>query len=293
MFLTMQTITPEKLKLYWQLTRFHKPIGILLLLWPTLWALWIAGAGQPSWSVVLVFVLGVTLMRAAGCVINDYADRDIDPHVERTRNRPLANGSVKPNEALALFGGLIALAFLLVLLMNRLTILLSFGGAFLAALYPFMKRYTHLPQLFLGLAFAWAVPMAFAAQQNEVPPIAWLIFVATVIWAIVYDTMYAMVDRDDDIKIGVKSTALLFGDLDRLFIGGLQLLLLLALIAVGMQAGLGWCYGLGLLAAAGLSLYQQKLIAERRREDCFKAFLNNNWYGMAVFLGIFADYLIR
>ena len=293
MFLTMQTITPEKLKLYWQLTRFHKPIGILLLLWPTLWALWIAGAGQPSWSVVLVFVLGVTLMRAAGCVINDYADRDIDPHVERTRNRPLANGSVKPNEALALFGGLIALAFLLVLLMNRLTILLSFGGAFLAALYPFMKRYTHLPQLFLGLAFAWAVPMAFAAQQNEVPPIAWLIFVATVIWAIVYDTMYAMVDRDDDIKIGVKSTALLFGDLDRLSIGGLQLLLLLALIAVGMQAGLGWCYGLGLLAAAGLSLYQQKLIAERRREDCFKAFLNNNWYGMAVFLGIFADYLIR
>ncbi len=205
----------DRLRQYWLLARFNRPIGILILLWPALWALWIAGNGKPDLLVLTVICLGVVLMRAAGCVINDYADRDFDPHVQRTRLRPLATGKVAPKEALLLFTVLCIMAFALVLLLNRLTILLSFGGAFLAASYPFMKRYTHLPQAYLGIAFGWAVPMAFAAQVGAVPAVAWVMYLAVVLWAMVYDTMYAMVDKDDDVKIGVKSTAILFGSRDR------------------------------------------------------------------------------
>ena len=273
--------------------RLHKPIGIYLLLWPTLWALWIAGEGRPDLLVLLVFVLGVALMRSAGCVINDYADRDFDQHVARTRDRPIVAGEVSPAEALLLFFSLSTAAFLLVLLMNSLTVWLSLAGGLLAASYPFMKRYTHLPQVYLGAAFGWAVPMAFAAQTGEVPRTAWLLFIATVLWATAYDTMYGMVDREDDRKIGVKSTAILFGDADRAIIGVIQLLALFALALTGQAAGLGAYYYFGLLLAAGLALYQQFLIRERRPEQCFKAFLNNNWFGAVVFAGIILDFLAK
>ena len=283
----------ERLRQYALLMRLHKPIGILLLLWPMLWALWIAAAGHPDTRVLLVFVLGVVLMRSAGCVINDYADRDFDPHVRRTRERPIAAGRVAPREALVLFTVLCLASFMLVLLMNRLTILLSLIGVLLAATYPFTKRYTQLPQVYLGAAFGWAVPMVFAAQTGAVPGIAWLIFGANILWATVYDTMYAMVDREDDLRIGVKSTAILFGDADRLLIGLLQVLLMACLIGVGLGAGLGTGYYVGLAAAACFALYQQYLIRERRAERCFQAFLNNNWFGAAVFAGIAVDYLVR
>lgn len=282
----------ERLTQYGYLMRLNKPIGIYLLLWPTLWALWIAGEGKPDLLVVGVFVLGVVLMRSAGCVINDYADRNFDPHVARTRNRPIACGKVTPHEALKLFGVLCTLAFLLVvLLMNALTVYLSFGAAVLAALYPFMKRYTHLPQVVLGAAFGWAVPMAFAAQTGEVPRVAWLLFVATALWTTAYDTMYGMVDREDDLKIGVKSTAILFGDSDRLVIAALQLLALGALALAGQAAMLGGYFNFGLALAAGLALYQQYLIRERQPDACFSAFLNNHWFGAAVFSGIVLAYL--
>lgn len=281
----------ERLTQYARLMRLDKPIGIYLLLWPTLWALWIAGEGKPDLLVVGVFVAGVVLMRSAGCVINDYADRKIDPHVARTCNRPIASGKVTAREALILFGVLCALAFALVLLMNRLTIYLSFGGVVLAAIYPFMKRYTHLPQVVLGAAFGWAVPMAFAAQTGEVPRVAWLLFVATVLWTTAYDTMYGMVDREDDVKIGVKSTAILFGDADRIVIGVLQLLALGALALAGQAASLGGYFYFGLALAAGLALYQQYLIRERQPAACFRAFLNNHWFGAAVFSGIVLAYL--
>jgi 4-hydroxybenzoate polyprenyltransferase len=283
----------DRLTQYAQLMRLDRPIGIFLLMWPMLWALWIASKGNPNLLVLLVFASGVVLMRSAGCVINDYADRKFDPHVERTRDRPIAAGRVKPKEALALFAVLCLTAFGLVLLMNRLTIMLSFAGVVLAALYPFMKRFTHLPQVFLGMAFGWAVPMAFAAQTGEVPKVAWLLFVATVLWATAYDTMYSMVDRKDDLKIGVKSTAILFGEADRAIIATIQILLLAALLMVGQTAGLGGYYYFGLLLAAGLALYQQYLIREREPRACFQAFLNNNWFGAAVFTGIFLDYLVR
>jgi 4-hydroxybenzoate polyprenyltransferase len=282
-----------RLDAYWRLMRFDKPIGIFLLLWPGLWALWIAGQGRPAPLVVFVIVLGTVLMRAAGCVINDYADRDFDPHVERTKRRPIAAGEVAPKEALGLFVGMCLTAFGLVLLMNPLTIGLSVPGAFLAASYPFMKRYTHLPQAYLGLAFGWAVPMAFAAEIGSIPFLAWELYFATILWALIYDTIYAMVDRDDDLKIGVKSTAILFGERDRVILGVLQALMLLILVDVGRRAGLGWPYGLGLAAAAGLAVYQQWLIRERGKPECFRAFLNNHWFGAAVFGGIFVDYLIR
>jgi len=281
----------ERLTQYARLMRLDKPIGIYLLLWPTLWALWIAGEGKPDLMVVGVFVLGVVLMRSAGCVINDYADRHIDPHVERTCKRPIACGSVTPREALILFVVLCLLAFALVLLLNRLTLYLSFGAVALAALYPFMKRFTHLPQVVLGAAFGWAVPMAFAALSGEVPRVAWLLFVATVLWTTAYDTMYGMVDREDDLKIGVKSTAILFGESDRLVIGILQLLALGALALAGQLASLDGYYYFGLALAAGLALYQQYLIRERRPEACFRAFLNNHWFGAAVFSGIVLAYL--
>jgi 4-hydroxybenzoate polyprenyltransferase len=280
----------ERLRLYWRLMRFDKPIGIFLLLWPALWALWIAGNGRPDLRVVLVIVAGVILMRAAGCVINDYADRTFDPHVERTRQRPIASGAVSPNEALGLFVALCLLAFSLVLLLNPLAVLLSLVGAFLAASYPFTKRYTHLPQAYLGLAFGWAVPMAFAAQTGSVPGIAWPIYFATILWALVYDTMYAMVDRDDDIKVGVKSTAILFGAMDRALIGLIQALLLLMLLAIGEALELDGFYYAGVAVAAGLAVYQQALIRRRAREDCFRAFLNNHWFGAAIFAGIALDY---
>jgi 4-hydroxybenzoate polyprenyltransferase len=278
---------------YWRLMRFDKPIGILLLLWPGLWALWIAGQGRPSPGVVFVIAAGTVLMRAAGCVINDYADRDFDPHVERTRLRPIAAGEITPKAALRLFVALCLAAFGLVLTMNPLTIALSVPGAFLAASYPFMKRYTYLPQAYLGLAFGWAVPMSFAAETGGIPWIGWEIYLATILWALIYDTMYAMVDRDDDLRIGVKSTAILFGDLDRVLLATLQVFMLLILYGVGRQTGLGWLYFVGLAVAAELAVYQQWLIRGREKPNCFAAFLNNNWFGAAVFAGIALDYALR
>ncbi|MEJ2141543.1 MAG: 4-hydroxybenzoate octaprenyltransferase [Gammaproteobacteria bacterium] len=277
---------------YYLLTRLHKPIGVFLLLWPTLWALWVAAEGIPDWPVFIVFVLGVVLMRSAGCVINDYADRKVDPHVTRTSERPIATGKVKPGEALILFVVLCLVAFGLVLFMNKMTIYLSFGGVLLAAIYPFMKRYTHLPQVVLGMAFAWAVPMAFAAQTETLPKAAWLIYTATVLWAVIYDTMYAMVDKEDDLKIGVKSTAILFGDGDKLIIGVLQLFMFFALFSLGKQEQLHEPYYIGVLVAAALAVYHQFLIRNREAKACFKAFLHNNWLGMAVFAGLAIDYAI-
>ncbi|MDD1612680.1 MAG: 4-hydroxybenzoate octaprenyltransferase [Methylococcaceae bacterium] len=282
----------DRVKQYWLLARFDRPIGTLILLWPTLWAIWIAGSGKPDALVFTVFVLGVVLMRAAGCVINDYADRNFDPHVERTRQRPVAAGRVKPKEALIVFVVLILAAFGLVLLLNPFTIGLSFVGAFLAASYPFMKRFTHLPQAYLGMAFGWAVPMAFAAQTNTIPLVAWILYLAVLLWALIYDTMYAMVDKDDDLKIGVKSTAILFGDHERHIMGVLQIVMLGLLVIVGRMQDLGILYYAGLVAAAGLAVYQQKLIFHRQKSLCFKAFLNNNWFGFVVFVGLALDYLL-
>jgi 4-hydroxybenzoate polyprenyltransferase len=282
----------NRIRDYISLMRLDKPIGIFLLLWPALWALLIAGEGEPDSGIVLIFVLGVVLMRSAGCVINDYADRDIDRHVARTRNRPLTAGRVTVTEALIIFALLCGVAFVLVLQLNRLTVLLSFVGIGLAVTYPFMKRLTHLPQVHLGAAFGWSVPMAFAAQTNSLPPIAWLMFTATVLWATAYDTIYAMIDRDDDIALGVKSTAILFGDLDRKIIGLIQAMLLACLLMIGLQAELGLYYYLGVGFAACLAVYQQYLIRFRDRDGCFRAFLNNNWFGAAVFLGILLDYLL-
>jgi len=284
---------PSKFNAYWRLMRFDKPIGILLLLWPALWALWIAGNGHPSIKAILAIALGTVLMRAAGCVINDYADRDFDPHVERTRLRPIAAGEVSPREALWLFVGLTLTAFILVLQLNTLSIALSFPGAFLAASYPFTKRLTHLPQAYLGIAFGWAVPMAFAAETNEIPMDAWVLFAATAIWALIYDTMYAMVDRDDDLRIGVKSTAILFGQKDRLIMGALQILMLGLLYQAGQNAGLGDLYHAGLLGGLGFFGYQQWLIRNREKAQCFQAFLNNNWFGASIFMGIALNYALR
>lgn len=280
----------QRLRQYILLMRLDRPIGIFLLLWPTLWALWIAAKGTPDYWVATVFVLGVFLMRSAGCVINDYADRDIDRHVERTRNRPLTSGKVSEKEALLLFAVLSLMAFGLVLTLNLLTILLSFVGAALAASYPFMKRHTYLPQVYLGLAFGWSVPMAFAAQTGEVPTVAWLLLIATVLWATAYDTMYAMVDRPDDLKIGVKSTAILFGTADRAIIAIIQGMTLLVLVMIGRQLELGGYYYTGLGAALLLMCYQQYLIQNRDGMHCFRAFLNNNWVGAAVFAGIALHY---
>jgi 4-hydroxybenzoate polyprenyltransferase len=283
----------DRLIQYACLMRLNRPIGIYLLLWPTLWALWIAGEGHPDLLVIFVFVSGVVLMRSAGCVINDYADREFDPHVERSRDRPIAAGRVKPKEALVLFAILCFSAFGLVLLMNKLTIYLSLVGAVLALSYPFMKRYTHLPQVYLGAAFGWAVPMAFSAQTGSVPKVAWLLFVATVLWATAYDTMYGMVDREDDIKIGVKSTAILFGDAERAIIAIIQLLFLAALLLIGQAAELGAYYYFGVSLAAALSIYQQYLIRNREPQYCFQAFLNNSWLGAAVFSGLVLHYLVQ
>jgi 4-hydroxybenzoate polyprenyltransferase len=292
-----ETITKDllfdRVKQYCLLARLDRPIGILILLWPTLWAIWLASDGKPDLLVLTVFVMGVVLMRSAGCIINDYADRDFDPHVERTKLRPVAAGKVNPKEAVALFVVLCLMAFGLVLLLNGYTILLSIPGAFLAASYPFTKRYTHLPQAYLGIAFGWAVPMAFAAQQNQIPAVAWVLYLAVVLWALVYDTMYAMVDKDDDLKIGVKSTAILFGAYDRHIMAALQIVILGLLMTVGLMQHLSWPYYLGLMVAGGLSVYQQILILQRDKKRCFQAFLHNNWFGVAVFVGIFLQYSLK
>lgn len=273
-----------------QLARLDRPIGILLLLWPTLWAIWISGAGNPSVRVSFIFCLGVVLMRSAGCVINDIADRKIDGHVERTKNRPLATKKITLPEALITFAILIGLAFILVLFTNRFTILLSFGAAAIACTYPFMKRYTYLPQVVLGAAFAWCIPMSFAAHLNEIPAYAWLIYTATLIWTVAYDTIYAMIDRDDDLKIGVKSTAILFGENDKAMIAVLQILTLTCLVLLGSQLNFNNYYYSSLVVVAGLFWYQQQLIKRRSKKGCLKAFLNNNWVGMAVFVGILLHY---
>ena len=280
----------ERIVQYALLMRVHKPIGSLLLLWPTLWALWIAGAGEPDAGIVLVFVAGVFVMRSAGCVINDYADRRIDPHVRRTKDRPIASGRVKPGEALVLFSALCLVGLGLVLTLNGLTVALSLAGAALAASYPFMKRWTHLPQIHLGVAFGWGIPMAFAALTGGTPPLAWLLLAGVVAWALAYDTMYAMADREDDLRIGVKSTAILFGSADRAFVGASQLAVLAVLLLAGREAGLGVFYNSGVAMGAALFLYQQHLIRDREPAACFSAFLNNNWMGALVFAGIAIDY---
>lgn len=283
----------ERLTQYGLLMRINRPIGTLLLLWPTLWALWIAGDGEPNPLVALVFVAGVFLMRSAGCVINDFADRKIDGHIERTKQRPLAQGLIRAKEALGLFAVLSVIAFALVLTMNMFTILLSFGALALAAIYPFMKRYTHLPQVVLGAAFGWAIPMAFAAQTESVPLIAWFLYAITLLWTVAYDTMYAMVDRKDDLKIGVKSTAILFGQNDKLIIGLLQMAVIAGFIIIGTALSRGAFYFIGVAVAAGLVVYQLYLIRDRQESACFKAFLNNNWLGAAIFLGLALDYSVN
>jgi len=283
----------EKLKLYAELIRFNRPIGTYLLLWPTLWALWFASKGVPDFKFLIIFSLGVFLMRSAGCAINDYADRDIDLHVARTKNRPITSGRITANEALGVFGALILIAFLLVIQLNTNTILLSIIAATLAASYPFMKRYHSFPQVHLGAAFSWSIPMAYTAITNNPPPLeAWLLYSASLLWTTAYDTQYGMVDREDDIKIRVKSTAILFGKYDNLIIGILQALALILITITGILAGSGILFYIGILAASTLVIYQQFLTQNREPAKCLQAFLNNNWLGMIVFIGIAADYFI-
>ena len=286
----MKAIILTRLQLYAELIRLEKPIGIYLLLWPTLWALAIAGKGSPDGWILFVFVLGVFLMRSAGCAINDYADREIDLHVERTKNRPLTSGRMAAKEALWVFVALCLIAFALVLSLNAFTITLSIGGVLLAGSYPFMKRYHYLPQVHLGAAFGWAVPMAFAAQIGEVPKQAWLLYVATLIWTTAYDTMYGMADREDDLKLGLKSTAILFGEYDRAIIGFLQGLFILTLWLVGSSLEFSSIYFYSLVLAAGFLVYEQLMILYRVPEYCFNAFLHNHWVGAIVFFGIMAHY---
>jgi len=278
---------------YVRLVRLHQPVGIWLLLWPTLWALWIAGEGRPEQRIFIIFVLGTVILRSAGCIINDYADRKIDPHIKRTRDRPLATGEVKVGEAIILFVGLMLIGFGLVLTMNRLTQGLAVIGALITIIYPFSKRFISFPQFVLGIAFAWGVPMAFAAQSGAVPRVGWLLFVTTIIWGVVYDTEYAMADRDEDLKIGARSIAILFGDLDRIFVGALQLMFLGGLLLVGQSAGLGSWFLVGVGAAAMMFVFQQHLIRDRDSVRCFLAFRNNSIVGMCVFIGIMLDYLFR
>ncbi|MCL6620242.1 MAG: 4-hydroxybenzoate octaprenyltransferase [Thermomonas hydrothermalis] len=284
---------PQRLRHYWQLVRGDRPIGWLLLLWPTWWGLWLAAGGLPPAWILLVFSLGVWLTRSAGCVINDYADRWLDGEVARTRQRPLVTGAVSGREALVLFAVLMLVAFALVLTLNRLTVWLSVVGVFLAATYPYLKRYTYLPQVYLGMAFGWGIPMAFAAIQGTVPPLAWLLYVANIFWATAYDTWYAMVDRDDDLRMGAKSTAILFGELDLPAQGVLYAGMFAALALVGRQAGLGPWYWAGLAVALLLVVWEFRLARTRAREDCFRAFLHNNWVGLAVFAGIALDFALR
>jgi 4-hydroxybenzoate polyprenyltransferase len=282
----------RRIEEYAELARFNRPVGTWLLLWPALWALWIAGDGTPNQKVLIVFVLGVFVMRAAGCVINDFADRDIDPHVRRTRDRPLAARRVSPVEALVLFGVLLAVALFLVTFLDLLTIKLAFIGAALTVSYPFVKRFFPMPQLYLGISFGgWSVPMAFAAITHNLPRVAWVLYIAAVIWAAVYDTIYAMIDREDDLKIGVKSSAILFADMDKLLIFVMQAMMIFALVLAGQSMHFGRWYYAGLIAASLLFLYQQWLIRERNPAGCLRAFLNNQYVGMVIFVGILLQYV--
>ena len=276
----------SRLALYWALVRGDRPVGWLLLLWPTWWGLWLAAGGVPPWWTLLVFSLGVWLTRSAGCVINDYADRWLDPQVERTRGRPLATGAVRGREALAVFAVLMLAAFALVLTLNRLTVLMSLVGVLLAASYPYLKRYTYLPQVYLGLAFGWGIPMAFAAVRGEVPAIAWVLYATNIVWTTAYDTWYAIVDREDDLRAGARSTAILFGDLDLVAQGLLYGAFFLGLCLVGRQAALGWPYWAGVGIALALVIRQFVMARHRERDACFRAFLDNHWVGMAVFAGL-------
>ncbi len=287
-----RSLTQNKLLAYHRLMRTDKPIGALLLLWPTLWALWVATPGVPPLWILVVFVAGVWSMRAAGCVVNDYADRKFDGHVKRTAHRPLPSGDVSEKEARIVFTVLVLVSFLLVLTLNTMTILLSFVGLALAWVYPFMKRYTHLPQVVLGAAFGWSIPMAYAAVSETLPLSCWLMFIANICWAVAYDTQYAMVDRDDDLKIGVKSTAILFGKNDKLIIGILQVMTLALMAVVGWLSGLHWEFYWSLFIAGALFIYQQKLIKDRERNACFKAFMNNNYVGLVLFIGLAMSYLV-
>lgn len=281
------------LQRYGRLTRLDKPVGIWLLLWPTLWALWIAGQGTPIQSVFVALVAGTIVVRSAGCVINDFADRNFDGFVKRTAERPLVTGEVAPAEAIVLFVGLMFIALGIALTLNTLTIVYACAGAAITIFYPFTKRYFAAPQFVLGIAFAWGVPMAFAAQQESVPRIGWLLFLAAIIWGVVYDTQYAMVDRDDDVRIGVKSTAIMAGEMDRAFIGALQILLFVTFILIGRNAELGSWYYAGLGLAGLLAAYQQYLIRDRDPQRCLRAFLNNTWFGAVVYFGILFDYIFR
>jgi 4-hydroxybenzoate polyprenyltransferase len=291
MSVNQQQAWPEKWQAIKQITRMDKPIGTYLLLWPTFWALWIAADGFPNLHLLFVFSLGVFIMRSAGCVINDFADRKVDGKVKRTAQRPLVSGAMSSEQALSLFAFLIGGAIALVLTLSLYTIYLSVIALLLAASYPFMKRYTQLPQVVLGAAFSWGMIMAFAELQGEIPLVAWLLFAANVLWTVAYDTMYAMVDRDDDLKIGVKSTAILFGQHDKRIVGFLQLLTLALLFTVGDILAFGWPFQLALVISAGLFCYQQMLIVNRDRDNCFKAFLNNHWVGLIVFVGVYIEYL--
>jgi 4-hydroxybenzoate polyprenyltransferase len=283
----------RKLALYWQLVRGDRPIGWLLLLWPTWWGLWLAAEGMPPLWTLVVFSLGVWLTRSAGCVINDYADRWLDPHVERTKHRPLATGAVRGREALMVFAMLMLVAFALVLTLNRLTVMLSFVGIALAASYPYLKRYTYLPQVYLGLAFGWGIPMAFAAVRGEVPAIAWLLYVANILWATAYDTWYAMVDREDDLRMGSRSTAILFGELDLIAQGVLYALFFVALVMVGQRAQLGASWWMAVAVSVALVGYEFRIARSRARDACFRAFLHNHWVGAVVFAGLALDYAMR
>jgi len=284
----------ERLKHYIALTRINRPIGILLLLWPTLWALWIATDGRPNATILLVFVLGTILMRSAGCAINDYADRDFDSHVKRTADRPLAAKKISTKEALAVAAALALVAFLLVLVfLNTLTLYLSFAALFLTVSYPFTKRFLATPQAYLGIAFGFGIPMAFAAETGAVPALAWALLAANMFWTIAYDTEYAMVDRDDDLKIGIRTTAILFGKYDVAAVMFCYLAMLAILTGIGKVIGLGWPYFIGLTIACGIALFHYTLIRKRNREQCFKAFLHNNWLGFTVFAGVMFDYAVR
>ena len=278
---------------YARLIRLHRPVGIWLLLWPALWGLWLAARGHPHEHVFVVFVLGVVLTRSAGCAVNDFADRRFDPHVARTCDRPVAAGRVSGPEALLIYAILSLLALALVLTLDRLTVAYAIGGAALTVVYPFLKRFFPLPQVWLGAAFSWSVPMAFAAEQHAVPRLAWVVFIAGLMWTAVYDTMYAMADREDDLKLGIRSTAILFGDADRWVLAAMQGLVLYSLWLAGEQAALGLWFRLGLAAGAALFAYQQWLIRNRDPAGCFRAFSNNSWFGLAVFVGIALDYLFR
>ena len=283
----------ERLPHYWQLIRGDRPVGTLLLLWPTWWALWLAADGFPPVATLVIFTLGVWLTRSAGCVINDYADRWLDPQVARTRSRPLANGAVTPREALLVFAVMMLVAFVLVLFTNRLTVYLSVVALMLAASYPFLKRYTYLPQAYLGLAFGWGIPMAFAAIQGSVPPLAWLLFLGNLLWTTGYDTWYAMVDREDDLRVGAKSTAILFGDADLIALGVLYGGFLVTMFLLGQRAGLGVNYLAGLAVAAGFIGWQFAIGRDRRPENCFRAFLANQWVGLAIFVGIALELAVK